>query len=209
MFPSAETLIIFVATTVTVLVIPGPSVVYVMTRGIEQGPAAGLLAMLGLETGALLHAVAAAAGLAAVLQSSPTAFAVVRYAGALYLLYLAYVQVRTCRGVHADPTGGRRPSSPWRLYRDGVLVDLLNPKTSLFFVAFLPQFVDRARPYVEVQMMALGLCFVLLAGVCDGTYAVVAGRVGRRLRGSTRARTRLGWASGAVYVALAGVAVAA
>lgn len=208
MLPTGATFAVFVVAALGILVLPGPSVVYVMTRGIDQGAAAGLLAMLGLETGALVHAVAASAGLSAVLASSPTAFATVRYAGALYLLYLAYIQLRSCRQAAGAEARHRRLST-WRLYRDGVVVDLLNPKTSLFFLAFLPQFVDGTHASAGPRMLALGICFVLMAAVCDGAYAVLGGWLGGRVRRSPRFRTHVGWASGLVYVALAGAAVAA
>lgn len=207
MLPTGATLLVFAAASLGILVLPGPSVVYVVTRGVEQGPAAGLLAMLGLETGALLHAVGASAGLATVLASSSTAFATVRYAGAAYLLCLAYTQLRGAREAARDE-GGHRRSSRWRLYRDGVLVDLLNPKTSLFFLAFLPQFVDDSHGSAGARMLVLGSCFVLLAALCDSTYAVLGGWLGKRARSSPRLRTHVGWASGLVYVTLAGVAVA-
>ncbi|MGH3359224.1 MAG: LysE family translocator [Nocardioidaceae bacterium] len=206
MLPTGETLVVFATATITVLILPGPSVVYVMTRGLEQGRAAGMLAMLGLETGALVHVVAATVGIAALLASSPTAFACVRYGGAAYLLYLAFRQLRTGYAL-ASGSALRTERSRWRLYRDGVVVDLLNPKTSLFFIAFLPQFVDRSRGSADVQMLALGLCFVGLAALCDGTYALVSGGVGARLQRTERLHGRINWATSGVYVTLAGAAL--
>lgn len=205
MFPTTQTLAVFAVATLVLLVIPGPSVVYVMARSIEQGRGAGLMAMLGLETGAFVHAVVAATGLASVLAASPTAFTVIRWAGAAYLVYLAVRQFRTpC--ADASSTGSR--SSGWRLYRDGVLVDLLNPKTCLFFVAFLPQFVDGSRGSAEGQMMTLGMCFVVLAAMCDGAYALASGGLSSRIR-SGRFGGRTNRATGGVYVVLAAIAVAA
>lgn len=205
MFPTTQTLTVFAVSTLVLLVIPGPSVVYVMARSIEQGRGAGLMAMLGLETGAFVHAVVAATGLASVLAASPTAFTVIRWAGAAYLVYLAVRQFRTpC--ADASSTGSR--SSGWRLYRDGVLVDLLNPKTCLFFVAFLPQFVDGSRGSAEGQMMTLGMCFVVLAAMCDGAYALASGGLSSRIR-SGRFGGRTNRATGGVYVVLAAIAVAA
>lgn len=206
MLPSGETLIVFATATAAVLVLPGPSVVYVMTRSIEQGRSAGLLAMLGLETGALLHVAGATAGLASVLAASPVAYSCIRYVGAGYLLYLAVRQLRPY--VHAGDHGGLDRATRWRLYRDGVLVDLLNPKTCLFFVAFLPQFLDRSGGSVSGQMLVLGLCFVILAVLCDGTYALVSGGIGTRLRGSVRLHRRVNRATGGVYVMLAVAALA-
>ena len=200
--PTGATLLTFAAATLAILVIPGPSVVYVMTRSIEQGRRAGLYSMLGLETGALLHVLATAVGLAALLASSELAFTIIRYGGAGYLLYLGARQLRTrARGL--DLASGLTSASRRRLYRDGVLVDLLNPKTALFFVAFLPQFVDPSRGSEAGQIATLGLCFVALAVLCDGSYAIAAGGLGRRIQASSGAQLRIGRATGGVYVGLA------
>lgn len=159
----------------------------------------------GLETDALLHVGVAAVGLAAVLASSQNAYAVIQYGGAAYLLYLGVRQLRTLvdSGTTPDVTG-RAPRL--RLYRDGVLVDLLNPKTALFFLAFLPQFVEPARGPESGQIATLGLCFVALAVVCDGGYAIIAGGLGRRLRSSVRAQAHINRVTGCMYVGLAGLA---
>ena len=206
MFPTAQTLMVFAASTFVLLIVPGPSVVYVMTRSIEQGRMAGLMAMLGLESGALVHVFLAATGLASLLAASPNAFEAIRWIGAGYLIYLAVRQFRAHpSGAHANSSTDT--SSGWRLYRDGVLVDLLNPKTCIFFVAFLPQFVDATRGSPEGQMMTLGLCFVVLAAMCDGAYALVSGGLGGRLCRSEHLGGRVNRATSGVYVALAVVAV--
>ena len=207
MFPDTHTLVIFAASTLALLVIPGPSVIYVMTRSIEQGRTAGLLAMLGLETGALVHAVLAATGLASVLAASPTAFTVIRWTGAAYLIYLAVRQFRMHR-LGAGPSHVSRTSSRWRLFREGVIVDLLNPKTCIFFIAFLPQFATGDPVHAQAQMLVLGLCFVLLAGLCDGAYAILSGGIGGRIRRSQRLNSQVNRATSGVYVLLAAIAVA-
>ncbi|UYM06811.1 LysE family translocator [Solicola gregarius] len=206
MLPTTQTLLVFAASTFALLVVPGPSVVYVMTRSIEQGRGAGLMAMLGLETGALLHAVAAATGLASLLAASSVAFSTIKWTGAAYLVYLAVRQFRLT-SPDTETDRGVRTSSRGRLFRDGVLVDLLNPKTCIFFIAFLPQFVDESRGPAPTQMLALGLCFVVLAGLCDGTYALVSGGIGGRIGQSPRLQGRVNRATGGVYVLLAVVAV--
>lgn len=163
-----------------------------------------MYSVLGLETGALLHVALTAAGLAALLAASELAFAVLRYAGAAYLVLLG-VRALLARGGEDDEHPGTVESvSRLRLVRDGVLVDLLNPKTALFFIAFLPQFVDPARGSAVSQLVVLGLCFVALAAVCDSAYALVAAGLTARLRGSRRARRRVDVASGGVYLCLAG-----
>ncbi len=187
--PSLTTLALFAASTLALLAVPGPSVLYVVARTVEQGRTAGLVSVLGLETGALIHVAAAAGGLSALVASSPTAFAVLRYGGAAYLLWLG---VRTLRRSREDAPAALAPASHARLFRDGVLVDLLNPKTALFFLAFLPGFVHAGAGPVALQVVVLGLVFVVLAALTDGAYAVAtarisrgAGRNGRRVAGAT------------------------
>lgn len=195
----------FVAATALMLAVPGPSVLYVVARSVEQGRAAGIYSMLGLETGAMIHVLAAAGGLAALLASCPPAFTTLKIAGAGYLLYLGIRQFRTRPVLQSSAVLRRSPRRD--LYCRGVLVDLLNPKTALFFVAFLPQFVDPARGSVATQMAVLGMLFVALAAVCDGSYALVAGGLAPRIGRSLEAQSRINVATGGVYVGLAGMAV--
>lgn len=202
--PSAATLMAFAAATLAIVALPGPSVAYVVTRSVEHGRLAGLCSVPGIETGAALHVLAASVGLAALLESSPAAHTGLRWAGAAYLVGLAVHQFRA-------PPGGEGGGSPLpsrlRLYRDGVLVDLLNPKTALFFVAFLPQFVDPMAGSVAQQVGVLGLCFVVLALVCDGGYAFAAGGFAGRVHSSHRVAESVRLGAGVVYLALAGAAL--
>jgi threonine/homoserine/homoserine lactone efflux protein len=204
--PSLTTLALFAAATLALLAVPGPSVLYVVARTVEQGRSAGLISVLGLETGALIHVAAAAAGLSALVASSPTAFAVLRYGGAAYLLWLG---IRTLRRNRAFGPAGLGPASPARLFRDGVLVDLLNPKTALFFLAFLPGFVHDGAGPVAVQVAVLGLVFVALAALTDGAYALATARVRGRVRRGERSRRRLANASAGTYGVLGVLALAA
>jgi len=203
--PSLATLALFSASTLVLLAVPGPSVLYVVARTVEQGRTAGLVSVLGLETGALIHVAAAAAGLSALVASSPTAFAVLRYGGAAYLLWLA---VRTLRRNRAGaPERALAPASHARLFRDGVMVDLLNPKTALFFLAFLPGFVHAGAGPVAVQVTVLGLLFVGLAALTDGAYALATARVSRGVRRGRRLTRVSAGAYGVLGVlALSGVA---
>jgi threonine/homoserine/homoserine lactone efflux protein len=205
--PTATTMLGFCAATLAILVIPGPSVMYVVARSIAHGRRAGLYSVLGLEVGALLHVAGTAVGLAALLASSELAFTMLRYAGAAYLLHLGVQQLRPRHERVDTPAHRTSPVSRLRVFRDGVLVDLLNPKTALFFVAFLPQFVDPGRGPATVQVVVLGLTFVILAALCDGTYALAACRLAARLRGARRARRRIDRISAGVYVGLAAMAV--
>jgi threonine/homoserine/homoserine lactone efflux protein len=203
--PAPATLLLFAASTLALLAVPGPSVLYVVARTVEQGRTAGLISVLGLETGALLHVVAAAAGLSALVASSPTAFAVLRYAGGAYLLWLALRALR--RRATADDAR-LEPASRGRLFRDGVLVDVLNPKTALFFLAFLPGFVHHGAGPVAGQVVVLGLIFVLLAAVTDAAYALAAARVSGRVGRRAESRRRLACVSAGAYGLLGVLALA-
>jgi threonine/homoserine/homoserine lactone efflux protein len=201
--PSAATLLLFAGSTLLLLMLPGPSVLYVVARTVEQGRSAGLVSVLGLETGALVHVAAAAAGLSALVASSPTAFAVLRYGGAAYLLWLG---VRTLRRSHGRAGAPGPAASRARLFRDGVMVDLLNPKTALFFLAFLPGFVHEGAGPVALQVVLLGVVFVALATLTDAAYALAAARMSRRVR--ARGGRRVAYGSAGAYGVLGVLALA-
>jgi threonine/homoserine/homoserine lactone efflux protein len=203
--PSLATLLLFAGSILALLAVPGPSVLYVVARTVEQGRAAGLVSVLGLETGALIHVAAAAAGLSALVASSPSAFTALRYGGAAYLLWLGIRALRRSRVQTPQPLGGAAPYR--RLFRDGALVDLLNPNTSLFFLAFLPGFVHEGHGPVALQVVVLGLVFVALAALTDGAFALAAARVSRGVR--RRSPRPLALASAGAYGALGVLAIAA
>ena len=184
--PPVSTLLVFATAALALLVVPGPSVLYIVTRSIDQGRRAGVASVLGIHTGSLVHIAAAAAGVSAVLAASATAFTTVKLAGAVYLVFIGVR--RLIRREHGgDGNGGPRPRDDLRrVYAQGVVVNVLNPKTALFFLAFLPQFVDPNRGPVAVQIAILGVLFIALGFCSDGTYAMVAGTLGRRLRESRR-----------------------
>jgi threonine/homoserine/homoserine lactone efflux protein len=190
----------FILAALVVLLIPGPGVLYIVARSLGQGHRAGFISVLGLSAGALVHVVAATAGVSAILLTSATAFGVVKLLGAAYLVYLGVRTLFVDEGPAAAEAATPRSAS--RLFTDGVLVSVLNPKIAVFFLAFLPQFVDAARGPVASQVFVLGLIYVSLALVTDGGYALLAGSV-RRWMG-----TRLlhgpwpRYASGALYIGL-------
>jgi threonine/homoserine/homoserine lactone efflux protein len=195
--PDLHTFLLFAAAAVVVLVIPCPAVLYVVARGVTQGRRAAGISVLGVALGNFMHTLFAAVGLSALIASSATAFTVVKYAGAAYLIFIG---VRALMGGgDAEPQVAPRHRSHRRLFVQGFVVDLLNPKTALFFLAFLPQFVDPAGP-VAVQMLALGATFSLLGLVTDGAYALAAGTLGERL--GPHLERRLERASGLVYIGL-------
>jgi threonine/homoserine/homoserine lactone efflux protein len=202
--PGSSTLLLFIGASLVLLAIPGPAVIYVVTRSLGQGRAAGLVSVLGVESGTFAYALAAAAGLSSLIAASEGAFTAIKYAGAAYLVYLG-VRKLLEREPAAEAVGGRRR----RLYWNGLLVQLLNPKIAIFFVAFLPQFVDRSRGAVGLQMLLLGTIFTVLALLSDGAYALAAGVVGGRLRGSPATRRGLAKVSGGIYIGLGIVAALA
>ena len=194
------TLGLFVAAALALLVVPGPAVVYVTTRSMDQGRAAGIASVLGIATGTLVHTAAAAMGLSAVLASSAVAFSVVKYVGAAYLVYLG-VRRFLAREPEDDRSGIDRRSLG-QIYRQGVLVNVLNPKTALFMFAFLPQFVDPARGPVPLQIVLLGSLLATLGILSDGTYALLAARFGSFLRSSRRFVRAQRYLTGGVLVGL-------
>lgn len=186
MLISHSSLLLFVTGAAVLLVIPGPAVSYVVSRSIGHGRAAGLVSVLGIVAGTLCHVVAAALGISAVLASSALAFPFVKYLGAGYLIYLGIKTLRTGDQPSLEAAGGGTGLA--RIFGQGFLVNLLNPKTALFFLAFLPQFVDPARGHVTLQILQLGILFALMGWCSDSTYALIAGSLAERLRGSLRLR---------------------
>jgi threonine/homoserine/homoserine lactone efflux protein len=202
--PDLASLAVFVAAALVLLLTPGPAVLYIVARSIDQGRRAGLVSMLGVHAGTLVHIGAAAAGVSAILAASASAFGIVKYLGAGYLVYLGIRRLR-----HRSPVLGPVNAEPRRLRRafwDGVVVNVLNPKTALFFLAFLPQFVDVSRGHVGLQTLTLGVIFVLLGLVTDGSYAVTAGTAAQWLRGHPRFVASEPWISGSMYIGLGVVA---
>lgn len=205
--PDAATFGLFAAAALALLVVPGPSVFYIVARSVEGGRTVGLVSMLGVQAGALVHILFAAVGLSAILASSATAFSVVKWAGAAYLVYLGLrlILSRDENGERPDvpaDTGRQRLS---RAFAQGVVVNVLNPKTALFFLAFLPQFVHPSSGAAWAQIMALGLTFITLAVCSDGLYALLAGTAAgwlRRRNESVGFRRGQRLFSGGVYVAL-------
>lgn len=191
---------LFLAASLALLVIPGPSVLYIVARGIDQGRVAALVSVAGIHLGTVGHVVAAAVGLSAILAASATAFTTVKWAGALYLVWLGIRRLRTDDdAVHVDAA---RVTSLRRVFWQGAVVNVLNPKTAVFFLAFLPQFADPDRGALAPQLVLLGLMFLLLGMVTDGVYALASGGVGRALGRSRRAARASKWVTGGTYIAL-------
>jgi threonine/homoserine/homoserine lactone efflux protein len=203
--PGSAALLGFIAAALVVLLIPGPGVLYVVARSLGQGRRAGLVSVLGLSVGALLQVAAAAAGISAVLLASATAFGLVKALGAGYLVYLG---VRTLFGRHAGVRiEASAPRSLRCLFAQGVLVSVLNPKIALFFLAFLPQFVEPNRGPVAQQVVLLGLIYIALGLTTDGAYAMLAGSLRRWFGGRVMRGALPRYLSGGIYLGL-GVATA-
>ena len=198
--PALSTYALFLAAGIGLLAIPGPAVLYVVGRSIDQGRRAGLVSVLGISTGTLVHITAATVGLSSLVLASAVAFNAVKYVGAAYLVFLGVRRLLTRAGDEA--LHGTAPRSLRRLYADGVVVNVLNPKTIVFIFSFLPQFVDVSRGHVWLQVLVLGLSFALLGMMSDSLYAVVAGSVAERLRGSRRVARFQRWFGGGILVAL-------
>jgi threonine/homoserine/homoserine lactone efflux protein len=206
--PDFATLTVFAVATAALLLVPGPSVLFVVARTLEHGRRGGLVSLLGVETGALLHVGAATLGVSALIAASPAALTAVRVGGAIYLVAMGIASLRSRADALAG-AGSGEPAAHRRLFRQGLVVDALNPKTAMFFLAFLPQFVDPARGSVAAQTAVLGFVFVALATLNDAAYALLAGALANRLRRSVSMRRRLRRASGAIYLGLGALAGAA
>ena len=193
-------LYLFLGATLALLLVPGPAVLYITARSANQGRMAGLVSVLAIETANFLQAVAATLGLSAILLSSALAFDVVKYLGAAYLFYLG---VRKLVVREEDATGKEiKPEKLSRIYWQGFVINLLNPKTALFFFAFLPQFVDPGKGNVTVQTLVLGALFVGMAIITDSLYALLASSLAGRLRGSRHYQKGQRYFAGLVYVGL-------
>jgi threonine/homoserine/homoserine lactone efflux protein len=181
--PGATNIGLFVAAALTLLIIPGPAVLYIISRSVAQGRVAGLVSNLGIHAATLVHVAAASLGLSALLMSSALAFSLVKYLGAAYLVWLGLRKLLGPNAAHGDMAAAPRRSR-YRLFRDGFIVNLLNPKTALFFFAFLPQFVDPHQGHVALQVAFLGGLFTCLGMVTDGCYALAAGTAGHWMKRS-------------------------
>jgi threonine/homoserine/homoserine lactone efflux protein len=199
--PSATSIGVFCVAAILLLLVPGPAVLYIVARSVEQGRKAGLASVCGITTGTLVHVLAATLGLSALLASSALAFTLVKFAGAGYLVYVGLRRILTRAETPGEqlelPRRGLR-----RVYRDGFFVNLLNPKTALFFLAFLPQFVDPSRGAVALQIAFLGLLFTLMGFTSDGLYALVAGTAGQWLRRNAQYPRWQRFITGGVFIGL-------
>ena len=207
--PDGPTFALFVAAALALLLVPGPAVIYIVARSVEGGRLTGLVSVLGVELGTLLHVVFAAAGLSAIVVSSAVAFSVVKWLGAAYLVWLGLRQIlgRDGGDQEAPPSGSGE--NRLRVFSQSVLVQVLNPKVALFFLAFLPQFVDPSRSAAWTQVVVLGTTLATLGLFTDGLYALLGGTAGewiRKQRAGAGLRRARRYVTGGVYIALGAVA---
>jgi threonine/homoserine/homoserine lactone efflux protein len=204
-FPDSTRLWLFCLAALALLAVPGPAVLYIVVQSAEQGRRAGLASVAGVHLGTLVHVAAASVGLSALIVASATAFSALKYAGAAYLVLLG-IRKLAARDPEEQEELPRRPDLLRRAFLRGAVVNVLNPKTALFFLAFLPQFLDPARGGVWSQALVLGLAFGALGLISDSLYALAAGTLGGLLRRRRRALRR---GSGVAYVGLGAVAALA
>lgn len=201
-----STLLIFTLSALALVAVPGPSVLYIIARSVQQGKQAGLVSALGVGVGTVIHILAAAAGLSALLMSSALAFTVVKVLGAGYLVYLGIRTLMERPAVVSDETEVPAQALS-KIFMQGIIVNLLNPKTALFFLAFLPQFVHPESGSALQQILLLGGIFVILGVSSDSMYALLSGWLASRVRRNHTFQRRQKYFTGAVYMALGAVTV--
>lgn len=205
--PPPRELSFFIAAAIVLLAIPGPAVLYIVARSADLGRKAGLASSSGIAAGGLVHVLGAAAGLSALLMSSALAFSAVKYAGAVYLIWMGIKKLRERPAVSRDALPAQ--CLPLHtVFRQGIVIQVLNPKTAIFFFAFLPQFVDPARGSVTIQLLSLGLLFTAMGLLTDSLWALAAGSAAGWLRQKPQFQRHQKNVSGTVYIAL-GLATAA
>jgi threonine/homoserine/homoserine lactone efflux protein len=196
-----ETLVSFFAASVLLAIAPGPDNIFVLAQSAQRGRNAGLLVMLGLCTGLIVHSTAVALGVAVLFQTSAAAFSALKFIGAGYLMYLSWQAFR------ASPTKIQTVQNPessnWKLYRRGIIMNITNPKVSIFFLAFLPQFADPLRGLISLQLLLLGGVFILATILVFGSIAILAGTLGHWLNRSIRVQNIINKLAGTVFVCLA------
>ena len=202
--PALESLLAFFAASLLLGIAPGPDIIFVLTQSAVHGARAGLATTLGLVTGLCVHTTAVALGVAAIFQSSPLAFTLLKYVGAAYLLWLAWLSFRAGASIAHTPAKDAAPCPGlWILYRRGIVMNVTNPKVSLFFLAFLPQFCSPARGPLAVQVLMLGLVFMMATLLVFSGTALLGGKLAPVFNRSRRGQVLTHRAAGLVFAGLA------
>ncbi|WP_297989645.1 LysE family translocator [Anoxybacillus sp.] len=197
-----STIWLFVIATTALLIMPGPAVFYIMARSIDQGKKAGLVSVLGVSLGGAVHVLAGAIGVSAILMTSATAFTIVKYLGAIYLIYLGCKTLLSASGENHSENPKMNDKKLWKIFYESVIVEVMNPKTALFFLAFFPQFITPASGSVPVQFLLLGTIFIILAFINDSLYAILAANIRKwivRKKGHSKVMNRV---TGYLYIIL-------
>jgi threonine/homoserine/homoserine lactone efflux protein len=205
--PETSTIVAFSIAALVLFIVPGPAVLYIVTRSVVGGRGDGMVSVAGIHLGSLVHIAAAVAGLSALLATSATAFRLVKWAGAVYLIYLGIRAIRD-RGSDDPATSAPARMTRQKVFWQGFVVNLLNPKTAVFFLAFVPHFVDPGGN-TTYQLLVLGALFVALGFISDGLYATVFGTVGTRLTSLRGWRTARWVVPSSVYMGLGAYALLA
>ncbi len=192
-------LTLFIPAALVLILTPGPVVLYIIARSVNQGHKAGLVSVVGLEIGNFCHVIAAALGLTAIMLSSALLFDLVKYLGAAYLIYLGIQKLRSKAEI-VDQTVKR--DSLRRIFLQGIVVAVLNPKTAIFFFAFFPQFIDTSRANITAQILFLGIILLIMATISDSIWALTTGTAGRWLRGNLRYLRFERYITGVIYIGL-------
>ncbi|WP_422362205.1 LysE family translocator [Reichenbachiella sp.] len=198
--PSPENILLFIAAATILIVVPGPALLYILTKSIEQGYKAGLASVLGVGVGAMVHVMAAAVGISALLVASATAFSILKYGGAAYLIYLG-VKKLTDKTAPVAPVDNERKSLS-KIFYEGIVVNTLSPKSAIFFFAFLPQFINADKGGTTSQILFLGLVFLVIAFVSDMCYVLLSGKLVKYFRTSTKFASIQKYLSGSIYIVL-------
>jgi threonine/homoserine/homoserine lactone efflux protein len=193
-------LLLFMTATLALNLAPGPDMLYVSTRSLTQGRRAGVISALGIAAGSVVHTVAIASGLAALLRALPLAYEIVRFAGAAYLIWLGIQALRNKSGLAAGKPPA--PASDWAIFRQGAITNVLNPKVALFFLAFLPQFVHPERGSVALQLVVLGCLFNCSGTLVNVAVAYLTSSAGRWLSARGRAERIFRWLTASVFIGL-------
>lgn len=192
----------FFSTAFVLNITPGPDLIYIISRTVAQGRKIGMASSFGVCTGALVHVFAAALGLSAILATSAIAFSAVKYMGAAYLVYLGMKSIRSAgANIHFSKMDALRVS-PWKAFQQGVLIDILNPKVAIFFMAFLPQFVRPEVGYTSIQIIILGILVILVAVIVETLYVLVAGQTTKFFRANQRISIFLDRILGSIFIGL-------
>jgi threonine/homoserine/homoserine lactone efflux protein len=194
--------IVFFCAALVLNLVPGPDLIYILSRTVAQGARIGVASSLGVCTGALFHVLAAVLGLSAILTTSALAFSVVKYLGAAYLIYLGILALRSGAPLLEVSASEVSSITPWSAFCQAVLVDILNPKVAIFFMAFLPQFVRAEMGHPALQIVALGLLVIFVGAVVELSLVFMAARATRYLRGNARVGVWLGRLLGSIFLSL-------